>query len=61
MPAPNLAALDFLLTRRSRPAKTLTTPVPDRATLETLLTAAARTPADPSGRDDTCARRRIGR
>lgn len=44
MPAPNTAALDFLLTRRSRPAKTLTTPVPDRATLETLLTAAARTP-----------------
>jgi len=33
-----------LLTRRSRPAKTLTTPVPDRATLETLLTAASRTP-----------------
>jgi len=44
MPTPNPAALDFLLTRRSRPAKTLTTPVPDRATLDTLLTAAARTP-----------------
>ncbi|KQI71455.1 nitroreductase [Loktanella sp. 5RATIMAR09] len=44
MPDRNQAALDFLLTRRSRPAKTLTTPVPDRATLETLLTAAARTP-----------------
>ena len=44
MPAPNQAALDFLLTRRSRPAKTLTTPVPDRATVQTLLTAAARTP-----------------
>ncbi|WP_439154586.1 nitroreductase family protein [Yoonia sp.] len=44
MPTPNPAALDFLLTRRSRPAKTLTTPVPDRATVETLLTAAARTP-----------------
>jgi len=44
MPARNQAALDFLLTRRSRPAKTLTTPVPDRAALETLLTAAARTP-----------------
>ena len=44
MPAPNPAALDFLLTRRSRPAKTLTTPVPDRDTLVTLLTAAARTP-----------------
>ena len=44
MPAHNPAALDFLLTRRSRPAKTLTAPVPDRATLETLLTAASRTP-----------------
>ena len=44
MPARNQAALDFLLSRRSRPAKTLSTPVPDRATLETLLTAAARTP-----------------
>lgn len=44
MPTPNQAALDFLLTRRSRPAKTLATPAPDRATLEILLTAAARTP-----------------
>ncbi len=44
MPTPNPAALDFLLNRRSRPAKTLTTPVPDRATVQTLLTAAARTP-----------------
>mgnify|MGYP003770894147 CR=1 FL=1 len=44
MPAPNQAALDFLLTRRSRPAKTLRAPVPDRATLDILLTAAARTP-----------------
>ena len=44
MPDPNPAALDFLLTRRSRPAKTLTGPVPDRATLRTLLTAAARSP-----------------
>jgi nitroreductase len=44
MPDPNPAVLDFLLTRRSRPAKTLTTPVPDRAALRTLLTAAARTP-----------------
>ena len=44
MPTPNPAALDFLLTRRSRPAKTLTVPVPDRPTIETLLTAAARTP-----------------
>ena len=44
MPDPNPAALEFLLSRRSRPAKTLTGPVPDRAQLETLLTAAARTP-----------------
>ncbi|MDX8353763.1 nitroreductase [Cognatiyoonia sp. IB215182] len=44
MPAPNPQALDFLLTRRSRPAKTLTTPVPDKATIEKLLKAAARTP-----------------
>lgn len=44
MPNPNQAALDFLLSRRSRPHKTLTTPVPDRAALEPLLTAAARTP-----------------
>ncbi|EBA05607.1 nitroreductase family protein [Sagittula stellata] len=44
MPTPNPEAMDFLLTRRSRPSKTLTAPVPDRATLETLLTAAARSP-----------------
>lgn len=44
MPERNQAALDFLLTRRSRPAKTLQAPVPDRAALEVLLTAAARTP-----------------
>jgi nitroreductase len=44
MPTPNPEALEFLLTRRSRPAKTLTAPVPDRAELEILLTAAARTP-----------------
>jgi nitroreductase len=44
MPTPNPAALDFLLTRRSRPAKSLTLPVPDRAQVETLLTAATRTP-----------------
>lgn len=36
--------LDFLLTRRSRPAKLLHPPVPDRAEIETLLTAAARVP-----------------
>ena len=44
MPARNQAALDFLLSRRSVPAKALTGPVPDRAELETILTAAARTP-----------------
>jgi nitroreductase len=44
MPDPNHAALDFLLTRRSRPAKTLGLPVPDRAALMPILTAAARTP-----------------
>lgn len=44
MPQPNDAALEFLLTRRSRPAKTLSTPVPDRDALMVLLTAAARTP-----------------
>lgn len=42
MPRPEV--LDFLLTRRSRPAKTLTAPVPDRAAVETLLAAAARSP-----------------
>lgn len=44
MPIPNQAALDFLLTRRSRPAKTLTKPVPDKASVEMILTAAARSP-----------------
>ena len=44
MPTPNPDALHFLQTRRSRPAKTLTTPVPDRDTLLPLLTAAARPP-----------------
>ncbi len=44
MPAPNPAALDFLLTRRSRPARSLTTPVPDAAALRVILTAAARSP-----------------
>lgn len=42
--AKNQAVLDFLLTRRSRPSKTLTTPVPDADTLRTILTIAARTP-----------------
>ncbi len=44
MPDPNPAALDFLETRRSRPAKTLTVPVPSREELLRLLTVAARTP-----------------
>ena len=44
MPDPNPDALDFLLTRRSRPAKTLSTPVPDREALRLILEAAARTP-----------------
>ncbi|QIE42674.1 nitroreductase family protein [Meridianimarinicoccus aquatilis] len=44
MPDPNPAALEFLLTRRSRPAKTLAAPWPDRDELMPILTAAARTP-----------------
>ena len=40
----NTAALEFLLTRRSRPQKTLITPVPTRDQLTPILTAAARTP-----------------
>ncbi len=44
MPDRNQAALDFLLSRRSRPAKTLTGPVPDKDTLRDILKAAARTP-----------------
>lgn len=43
-PAPSPEALAFLLRRRSHPARTLTAPVPDRAALRTLLTAAARVP-----------------
>lgn len=44
MPDPNPAALAFLETRRSRPAKTLVGPVPDRTELKALLTVAARSP-----------------
>ncbi|MEP5732101.1 MAG: nitroreductase [Sulfitobacter sp.] len=40
----NPSALQFLQTRRSRPAKTLCLPIPDKAALQPLLTAAARTP-----------------
>ncbi|MGB8623700.1 MAG: nitroreductase [Paracoccaceae bacterium] len=44
MPVPNAAVMEFLLTRRSRPAKTLRAPVPDRNALMPILTAAARSP-----------------
>ena len=44
MPTPNPQALDFLLTRRSRPAKTLVAPGPDRDQLEPILRAALRAP-----------------
>jgi len=40
----NQAALDFLLTRRSRPYKTLQAPVPNGGELMEILTAGARTP-----------------
>ena len=44
MPQTNPAAMEFLLTRRSRPAKTLELPIPDRAALAPILQAAARSP-----------------
>ncbi|MBL3562325.1 nitroreductase family protein, partial [Rhodovulum sulfidophilum] len=44
MPDPRPEVLDFLLTRRSRPAKTLAAPAPDREMLTRILTAAARSP-----------------
>ena len=44
MPVANPDALQFLQTRRSRPAKTLQAPVPDAEALRPLLQAAARTP-----------------
>lgn len=44
MPDPNPQAMEFLLSRRSRPAKTLTGPAPDRDALLPILTAAARSP-----------------
>ena len=40
----NETVMEFLLTRRSRPAKTLRAPAPDRAALMPILTAAARVP-----------------
>ena len=44
MPQARPDVMDFLLTRRSRPAKTLGLPVPDATDLGPLLTAAARVP-----------------
>ena len=44
MPERNQSALEFLSTRRSRPAKTLTTPVPTRDEVADLLKVAARCP-----------------
>lgn len=44
MPQSNPEVLDFLLSRRSRPAKTLTGPAPSRDDLLPMLKAAARTP-----------------
>lgn len=44
MPHLDQPALDFLLTRRSLPAKTFALPVPDRAQLMMILTAALRVP-----------------
>ncbi len=44
MAEPRPDVLDFLLSRRSRPAKTLADPVPGRAELEPLLRAALRSP-----------------
>lgn len=42
--APRPDVVEFLLTRRSRPAKTLGAPGPDRAAIATILEAAARSP-----------------
>lgn len=44
MSDPRPEVLDFLQTRRSRPAKTLALPVPTHEELAPILTAAARTP-----------------
>jgi nitroreductase len=40
----NEGAMTFLASRRSRPAKTLIAPAPDRAALDPILTAALRVP-----------------
>lgn len=44
MPTPNPVALTFLQNRRSRPAKTMSLPVPSRAQVTDILTAALRVP-----------------
>ncbi len=44
MAQPRADVLDFLLSRRSRPAKTLSDPVPDRDALEPILRSALRSP-----------------
>lgn len=44
MPDPSPQALEFLLNRRSRPAKTLTGPAPDWQALQPILTAGLRVP-----------------
>jgi nitroreductase len=44
LPPAHPAVMEFLLTRRSRPARMLVEPGPDRATMERMLTAAARVP-----------------
>ena len=44
MPERRPEVIDFLMTRRSRPAKTLGRKAPERTEIETLLNAASRTP-----------------
>lgn len=44
MPEPRPDVMDFLLTRRSRPAKTLTGPAPDEDALGPILAAGLRVP-----------------
>ena len=44
MPTANPAALSFLQNRRSRPAKTMTLPVPSQTQVAEILTAAVRVP-----------------
>lgn len=44
LPAANQPALDFLLSRRSHPARTLRGPAPDRAALAPILEAGLRVP-----------------